>query len=203
MPICKLCFKKIKETSFRYLFRNDFCLCDECYNIMKPKLYKFNVLNYKALSLYLYDDVIRARLYQFKGCFDIEIATIFLDRYKYYFRLKYYGYIMVPAPSYSGDNEARGFNHVVEMFKIIGLPICEAFIKTEHHKQTEQKGLGRKDIGNYIVLNGKPDLKNKKVLLVDDVFTSGSTMRSLIRLVESLHPKTIKILVMSKTLITR
>ena len=200
MALCKLCFKKIRETSFMHLFRKDLCLCDSCYNEMKPTFKKFSILKYKGTALYEYTSAIRSRLYQFKGCYDIEISSIFLDRYKNYFRLKYHGYIIVPAPSYFEDNEQRGFNHVIEMFKTIGLPIVEAFIKTEHHKQTENNLTGRRDIWHYIQLNGKPDLTNKRLLLVDDVCTSGSTLSSMIKLLEPLHPKTIEILVMSKTI---
>lgn len=203
MPICKLCFKDIKDTSFVQLIRTDLSLCDKCYLDMQPHFTKFSVSGYKATAIYHYDSAIRSRLYQFKGCFDIEISAIFLDRYKYYFRLKYAGYVVVPAPSYSGDNEIRGFNHVIEMFKVIGLPIVQAFRKTEHHKQTESGMAGRKDIEHYIEVNGKPDLTNKKVLLVDDVFTSGSTMKTMIKLVEKMHPKDIRILVMSKSMHTR
>ena len=199
MAICKLCFKKIRETSFIHLIRRDLCLCENCYNEMKPTFKRFYLLRHKGTALYDYTSAIRSRLYQFKGCYDIEISTIFIDRYKYYFRLKYHGFLIIPAPSYSEDNEQRGFNHVIEMFKTIGLPIVEAFIKTEHHKQTESGFLGRQEIGNYIKLNGNPDLRNKKLLLVDDVFTTGSTLKSLITLLEPLHPKTIEILVMSKT----
>ena len=201
MAICKLCFKKIRETSFIHLLRPDLCICEDCYNEMIPRFKRFNVLGYRGTAVYDYTQAIRSRLYQFKGCFDIEISTIFLDRYKYFFRLKYHDYIIVPAPSYFEDNEIRGFNHVIEIFKTLGLPIVEAFVKTEHHKQTETKMRhGREEIYKYIKLNGKPELYNKKILLVDDVYTTGSTMKTMVRLIEPLRPKNIEILVMSKSL---
>ena len=39
----------------------------------------------------------------------------------------------------------------------------------------------------------------KKVLIVDDVFTTGSTVNAMIDLIKPKNPKKIKILVMSKT----
>ena len=39
-----------------------------------------------------------------------------------------------------------------------------------------------------------------KVLIVDDVYTSGSTINAMIKLVKKAHPKSIKILILSKQL---
>ena len=57
----------------------------------------------------------------------------------------------------------------------------------------------RRDISKYMELIDRPDLFNKKILLVDDVYTTGSTMKAAIDLVKQLHPKKIKVLVISKT----
>ena len=44
----------------------------------------------------------------------------------------------------------------------------------------------------------KPLGKSYEILLVDDVFTTGSTMRACISLLQEKHPKRIHVLVLSK-----
>ena len=34
---------------------------------------------YKALALFDYDDEVKEKLYQFKGCFDYELGQVFLN----------------------------------------------------------------------------------------------------------------------------
>lgn len=154
---------------------------------------------YKAVSIYEYRDKIKELLYQFKGCFDIEISDVFLGRYARELKLMYEGYLVVPVPSYHEDDEIREFNHVEEMFKFLKLPMRKAIIKTDKIKQADRHYSERQEIGNHLKLIGGEDLKNKKLLIVDDVYTTGSTVKAVISLLETLRPKTIKILVMSKT----
>ena len=84
--------------------------------------------------------------------------------------------------------------------RMIVIKTLNILIKTNHFKQASNTANKRKEIEKYIELSERPDLTKKKVLLVDDVYTTGSTMRSAIRLIKELHPRCIKVLVMSKTI---
>lgn len=108
---------------------------------------------------------------------------------------------MIPIPSYIYDDEAREFNHVIEMFNCLGLPMKKILIKTHKFKQALNNSSKRKEISKHLEVFGEHDLSGKKVLLVDDVYTTGSTMKAAIRLIEKLNPKSIEILVMSKTIL--
>ena len=57
----------------------------------------------------------------------------------------------------------------------------------------------REKIGNYLTID-EVDLSNKKILLVDDVYTTGSTIKSMIKLVKEKGAKKVKVLIMSKTI---
>ena len=151
--------------------------------------------------IYKYDSTIKTYLYQFKGCFDYELYPVFLFRFKFMLHFMYRDYYIVPAPSYKEDDEKRGFNHVEMIYSVLNLKILKLFIKTEHHKQTDCTRNERSEIYKYMKVNSNVDVKGKKILLVDDVFTTGSTMKSMIKLLKQLKPSKIKILVLSKTII--
>ena len=76
------------------------------------------------------------------------------------------------------------------------LPIIE---KTAHHKQADRGFLERKEINKYLVLKSNKSLEKQKVLIVDDIYTTGATMSAAINLVEKLNPKEIRVLVLAKT----
>ena len=149
------------------------------------------------MVIYKYDDEIKSLLYQVKGCYDIELAEVFLINYSLELSLLYKGYVVLPAPSYYKSEQQRGFNHLYEIFKLLRLPIYDVFEKTEDIKQSANSKKDRAKISNYIRLKNNVDLTNKKILLVDDVLTTGSTMNALINLVKEKNVKNIKVLLLS------
>ena len=197
--ICNLCFKNYSDNSLIYLFNNNLKYCKQCLNSIHAKFIKFDVDGIHALSLFDYDDKIQSLIYQFKGCFDYELRDVFLNRYYRELSILYHGYWIIPIPSFELDDEERGFNHVVEIFSFLKLPILNILRKTEKVKQATSGFKARKNISKFLELKKEIDLSSKKVLLVDDVYTTGSTMKAAINLVKKLHPKKIKVLVISKT----
>lgn len=148
--------------------------------------------------IYDYDEEVQKNLYQFKGCFDYELAGVFLDYFRVYLFIKYFGYVLVPAPSAIDADKERGFNHVVEIFKTLHLKMNCCIHKTSNTKQSDLNAEERKKIKDNLVIDDVSFYK-KKVLIVDDVYTTGSTVKAMIDLVKSKNPKKIKVLVMSKT----
>lgn len=196
---CLICFKKVNITDFCRLFNGKIPICQACQTEMEPKFIKFRVDNHKATSLYEYNPFIRKLIYQYKGCYDYELHQVFLDRYAKEIKLRYFDRVIIPIPSYQNEDEQRGFNHVVETFKSIGLNMLNILEKTEKHKQAISSFKQRKEVYKYLELKSYPDLNEKKVLIVDDVYTTGSTMKSAIHLIEKLNPKKIDVLVAAKT----
>ena len=152
----------------------------------------------KGLAIYEYDELLKKLIYQFKGCYDIELHEIFLGKYKREIETIFRGYTIIPAPSSDSDNLVRGFNHVEAMFSILNLPIEKHFIKEGDFKQADHNFYERKNIKNYIKIENEIFTK-KKYLLVDDIYTTGSTMRTMIKLLKERGISDIKVLVLCKT----
>ena len=165
---------------------------------MNPDVMTESWEGYRLRHIYEYGDLIKSLLYQFKGCYDIALAPLFLGDQASVLKLLYHDFVIVPAPSFPEADEKRGFNHVVEIFKILDLPILRILRKTEDVKQADLTAEERKEVGKHLAIENGESIQGKKVLLVDDVLTTGSTMRACIALLLPYGPKKVEILVMSK-----
>ena len=86
------------------------------------------------------------------------------------------------------------------MFKILGLEMRCILEKTADEKQSDKSKNKRKEIYKYLKVKEGSDIKNKKVVIVDDVYTTGSTIKSAIKILTKQNPKSIEVLVMSKAI---
>ena len=161
--ICKVCFESIKFKTFSDIFISD-DTCDKCFSQREPKFHKFKIKNYDGLSLYDYDDEIKKLIYQFKGCYDIELKNTFLSKYVPLLNLKYISYYVVCIPSYVDEDKVRGFNHVKEMFSILNLKTIDLLNKTDNYKQSDQNIQNRINISKYLSLTQQLDLRKKNIL---------------------------------------
>ena len=198
---CKVCFKKIMHKSFYDFMNKSVCLCEDCKSKISAKFHYFKVKGYKAMSIFDYDSELRKLIYQFKGCFDIELFDVFLERYRKELKLLYKNYMLVPAPSFSEEDRVRGFNHVVKIFSSMGLEINRCIEKTDRFKQAEHNSSSRSEISKHLKLVNGEILFNKKILIVDDVYTTGSTVKAMINMAEQFNPKDIRVLVICKTVL--
>ncbi len=139
--------------------------------------------------LFEYNDFFRALLYRYKGQGDLALSTLFLVNDLKQLKRKYRGYTIVVVPSSAQDNFRRGFAFLPWIFQPLKLPMISPFYKQIEYKQSSSKN--RLDIQNVICLKKHIYLKNKKLLIVDDVMTSGNTLKTCIKLLEPLQPKKI------------
>lgn len=181
------------------MFKNN-NLCEDCFALFRPKFISFNHGYIRCLSIYEYDQTIKDLLYKYKGCYDYELKDVFLSRYLWYLRIKYHGYKIICLPSFYLDDARRGFNHVVEIAKLLKLEIIPALSKTANHKQANQNMEGRKLIGKYLKLSHLEMIKNQKILILDDVYTTGSSVDAAIKLILRGKPKKIEVLTLAKNI---
>lgn len=149
------------------------------------------------MAIYRYNNFFKSLLYQFKGCYDIELRDVFLEKQAFYLRIKYFGYYLVYIPSSFEDDKKRGFNHVEEIFKLLNLKYIKLLRKKYHFKQSDLSKKEREKIIDKLEIIDGFRVKDKKILLVDDVLTTGSSIKSAIRLITKYQPKDIKVLVLA------
>lgn len=197
MVNCKLCFERIHLNGINSLLNNRM-ICQKCYNGFELINKKEYINGIEVRYLYNYNDFLKKNIYLLKGCYDIELKDMFLDRWKYILRLIYKGYLLVPVPSYFESDNKRGFNHVEEIFSSLKLKSNKCIKKTKDIKQANLSKKQREKIDKVLIIENGEILKGKKVLIVDDIYTTGSTLNACINLVRKYYPKVLKCLILCK-----
>ncbi len=177
---------------------NGIPLCHTCLKNFQPVFKKGRIDKYKFEYIYEYDETIKDLLYKFKGCYDYELKDVFLSRFKWYLRFKYFGYNLVCAPSSEEKNQERGFNHVIEMYRCLKLKYIDCIKKKYDFKQSDLSKEERMHVKDKFEIVDGSKIQGKRILIVDDIFTTGSTIRAMIDLIKPYHPRKIKVLVMAK-----
>ena len=197
-PSCKICHKPIEVNSIFSLIFTPKAVCLHCFLSLNPKYYRWRFQGVDCYAIYPYSPEYRNLIYLYKGCGDMELGPTFIERVGSYFRIKFRGYVIVPAPSHPNKVRERGFDHLPFMFKSLGLPIIPAIEKTDDVKQSDLNAEQRRHIGDHLRFVPGSKIKGKKILLVDDVFTTGSTMRACLGILRKHKAGKIAILVVAK-----
>jgi competence protein ComFC len=129
-------------------------------------------------SLCLYDDWMREVmvLYKFRG--DCQLAEIFRFKWQQAYKRYYAQYDMiVPIPLSAERLYERGFNQSMVLANMLQRPVYDLLARRHHEKQSKKTKKERLETGQFFFLKDKVDLQGKKVLLIDDIYTTGTTIR--------------------------
>ncbi len=162
--ICKLCGQHIPSAEH---------VCLECVKSPPP---------WDALSFYgIYDDLLKALILKYKFSADLSLLPLFAS-YLYDACLSLPScHMIVPMPRHDKRLKDEGFNHILEICrpleKKLMLPIAhEALLRTRYTPpQSTLQASDRKN--NPSKSFNSQSVKDKNILLIDDVITTGSTLR--------------------------
>lgn len=176
---CKICFEDIyhKVSLLSYFSYKD-VICEGCRSKMQEinKWKQIDTLN--VYCIYAYDTYMENLMFQFKEGRDIALKDVFLYTQKKKIEKMFKDYTIIFMPSSKEHTKIRGFIPLEEMFLNINLNKENILEKKGMYKQSVLSYAQRKQVKNCIKMKKGCKKHRGKVLLVDDVMTSGETLLS-------------------------
>ena len=207
-PVCSFCGK---------IDRN--CLCEDC-KIKLKKLEHFNIDRYNKKDIYFnehiylfqYENFIREQIinYKFnnKPYYYMTFEKIFINNKKICDNLKSYD-IIVSVPMHNKKKRERGYNQTEIIAKQLSKDVAKqgtnrkyvnSLNKTKNN--TAQSLLNKKqrieNAKNAYSINETEIIKNKRILIFDDIFTTGSTANECAKILKKYTNKKIGVLTIAK-----
>lgn len=173
------------ELNFQRMFLGDDLICSNCRNqlIEHKRIYNIDGVYYHVL--YEYDDYLEGLFFRFKEQRDINLAPLFLHLYRHKLYESMKSYNVCGMASSDKKYFQRSFIPLEEIFSCIGIDVNFPLYKRYDHKQSNQSKQDRSKINEIIFLKEKYPMNKKKVLLVDDVCTTGSSIKRGIKLLNT------------------
>ena len=201
-PICGMC----GEINENYI-------CNNCYeNIKKIKkcvINEYNNRNFsKHLYIFKYEGIIRNKIIEYKfedkGYLYKMFAKIILSDKKTCNFIKKYD-VIIPVPISKKRKKKRGYNQselvANELAQKLNQDIWTDIIikKKDNKPQSELNKLERiKNVEDIYEINKPIEVKNKKVLLLDDIYTTGSTVNEIARKLKQNQTQEIGVITLAK-----
>lgn len=192
---------------------NENYICNNCYeNIKKIKkcvINEYNNRNFsKHLYIFRYEGIIRNKIIEYKfedkGYLYKMFAKIILSDKKTCNFIKKYD-VIIPVPISKKRKKKRGYNQselvANELAQKLNQDIwTDVIIKKKDNKpQSELNKLERiKNVEDIYEINKPIEVKNKKVLLLDDIYTTGSTVNEIARKLKQNQTQEIGVITLAK-----
>lgn len=189
-------------------------ICKKC-EIKLNKISKIKIDRYtnkyfkKHLYIFKYEGIIKERLIKYKFNERNYIYKAFvkfmLKNKKICDFLKNYD-IIIPVPIHTKRRMERGYNQSALIAKAISKKIPpidyleDVLIKKINNKPQSTKNKSERKnnvIGAYYMKN-KEKINNKKILLLDDIYTTGNTVNECCKILQSANPKCIDVITIAK-----
>lgn len=185
-------------------------ICPKCYYQIKNEL-KFEIVKEEKFKLYFighHENAIRKLLLKFKFSDSAYLANLFIEilckNNDFVQKIKQYD-IIIPAPMHSENKKKRGYNQTEllaeEIERRLEIP-CVSNVLVKDIQNKKQSQLGEKErkenVKNVYKLENEKLIYNKKILLLDDIFTTGSTVKECIKTINKTKVKKIDALVIAK-----
>lgn len=185
-------------------------ICPKCYILLKRNL-KFTTINEKNYILYymcFYEGAMRKLLLAFKFKEKAYIANLFVEILKknkeFSKKIEDYDYI-ISVPMHKKKQANRGYNQteviadrIEKVFRIKHLKNCLIKIKQNKKQSALNEKQRIENVKNVYKLENKNEIYNKRILLLDDIYTTGSTVKACIDELKKGKPKIIDVLVIAK-----
>jgi ComF family protein len=161
----------------------------------------------KTLACFQYQSPIKELLHQFKIDDGLYLAPLFgrfiAHRIKTHYQDSALPESLLPMPAHPKRVRQRGYNPALEIAKYVSLylsmPLDTQSVKRIHHTPP-QTGLPYKERSKNVkgVFHAKP-MKNKSIVILDDVMTTGASSESLAKTLKIKGAKNVTVWCLART----
>lgn len=181
---CLNCFEDLEQGILDILLVND-PLCYHCREAMGGKKIITKVKGIKIMSAYVYQGLVRTNIILYKERFDEKRAEIFITPLLRHLHLFYTDYEVVYVPSTKLALKRREFDHMSLIAQSIKLRIIpNILVKSDSVKQSTLDVKQREEVSQYFHILNHELITNKKLILIDDVVTTGASIKACYELLE-------------------
>lgn len=198
----KVYFNKIKNTRFFINLQIQDIKQSQYYVIDNQKFYWD-----KLLYAFEYKGIVRKYVLEYKFGSKPYISNFFayelLKSKKVYEILKFCD-IIIPVPLDKKKQRQRGYNQSELIAKILAeksrISFQNVLLKIKHTKTQSllENSERKKNVENAFCIKNPELVKNKKVIIFDDIYTTGATANEISKVLKSAGAKSIFILVIAK-----
>ncbi|WP_246197180.1 ComF family protein [Cytobacillus depressus] len=147
-------------------------LCTDCVRWEKESLWAGALeRNYSAV---MYNDFAKEVIAQFKYRGDYVLAHVFASLLKKKLAAIPFD-LIVPIPLSEERQYERGFNQSEALIRACGYEPSSLLARTHSEKQSKKSRSERIHLSKVFQI--KEPIPNQKILLIDDIYTTGSTLR--------------------------
>jgi competence protein ComFC len=134
-------------------------------------------------SVFHYNEFMKDLIARYKYRGDALLASLFQQHLQTAFMKNFAcDYLIVPIPLSKERLYERGFNQARLLSEQLNAPVIEPLRRVHFEKQSKKKRHERLQTENVFFIDESSEILNKKLLLIDDIYTTGTTVRHAAKL---------------------
>ncbi len=200
---CGVPIRQVMKFSTFFVLQRDF-LCGDCLKHLVPVVggccrcgkktndvicedclyWKSRGIKLTNYSMYYYNHFARALINQIKFMGDVKLLLAFKNKIHRFVKQKNFNQVsLVPVPLHQDRLLERGFNQSLYLAKLLPFQILDIMVKLNNEKQSKKSKMERMKFDvQYKLKNNAINLSNQKIMIVDDIYTTGATVHKIAKI---------------------
>lgn len=151
----------------------------------------------KNVSIFQYNDFLKEVIARFKFRGDYVLAKVFAEHVKQKLSEEDGG-LLVPIPLSNERLYERGFNQAEALLMESGFEPARLLTRVHTEKQSKKSRSDRIHVSQVFQLSTDVNLQGQTIILIDDIYTTGSTLRHAAKLLKGAGADSIRSITLAR-----
>ncbi|MFZ7943826.1 phosphoribosyltransferase family protein [Neobacillus sp. 19] len=189
---CRICCRPLTRLDEKFR-KGD--MCNDCFRWEEDS--EWSGFLEKNHSIFLYNEFLKEVMAKYKFRGDYVLAKVFAQFFKIEL-IKINPDVLVPIPLSDERLYERGFNQAGALIIESGLAPSEILTRVHSEKQSKKSRSERIHLPQVFKLAAETNVQGKRIVLVDDIYTTGSTLRHAAKLLKAAGAERIQSLTIAR-----